>query len=358
MAGRPQQLVPLKSQSLTFSSNYSEEVGGGFFSRLLLPVEGTLTLSGDPNMPGEGCMEWLGDVRITQNGTALFSARALDLYHVARTLGAASPALVTSSAATVIRQAIDLDFAALVPGAGFDATGKNRVGLRLDTGAIASYTNTSLTYSSGGLNVKPQLEHYGGMVTGQEIIAPRWQHDIVPMITESSQTIVRKTFDQRGVLFGCSFRTYDASATSESSGRRVDTMLRRVKGRLTPNVGGFEELFDFSWSQLRANTAKQFRVPQEQDTPGFAMYRFIDPRARAANFGLPIEPGDSIEFHLDNASAIESSYGSAITPATGDYAALTWLFFQGDPAGAAQPQRGSNVVANAGALRTGGTRRR
>lgn len=359
--GRPSQFVPLPQRLLSAtaaapSANYSEEISGGFFSRLALLIEGTVTNSGNTTTSGEGIANVLGDVRITQNGSPYFTALGPDLRLLTSLFGNKLPDVNHTGTTTgAARCAIDLDFGRMMPGAGFDASGKNRFGLRIDTRVPTAATPLATAYA---LNMRAQAEHYGGQVPdASEILLPRWQVDIIDMSAERSANTVRKTFDRDGVLLACAIRTLDAGAT-RAADARSDAMVRRAKLKLAPASGGYEELFDQSWGQLRQNTAKEFKVPEAQDYVGFGVHRFVDPRARAANFGLTLQANDSLELALDNLTTIEAMFGTAVTPAANDVAIVTWLWFEGSPSGLRGPQSGTNPAARAAVgSRSGRTRR-
>lgn len=355
MAGRPSQFIPLREQTLGLLSNYSEETSGGFFSRLQLAMDGTVTNGSSTQVPIEGLAEWLGDVRITQNSAPKFQCRAVDLRLISRLFGSpGSYVFPNTSGAQAVGQVIDIDFGAMIPGSGFDGSGKNRVGIRTDTGAGLSLGTVAAT--AAAIKLKPQLEHYGGSVPdAASILTPAWSQDFQPLNTAANNIPVRKQFQNRGQLFGVAIRTFDASLGSATAWRRADNMVTRVKQRLLPAGSNYEELFDFSWSQAKAATQKSFRVVEAQIEPGFVLHRFIDPRNRAGNYALEIAENDGLEVNLDNLSAIEAQYGSAYTPASGDGAFLTWLYWEGSRAGQTGLQRGVNPVATA--VRSSGGRR-
>lgn len=345
MTGRPQQQLNLPRRTVTHSGNYSEDISGGYVKRLQVTVGGTVTNGSSPTMNASGPIAALGDLRLTQNSTPLFSVPGRELFAIARHFnGFVDSSLPsTASQAVNVRAVLDLDFDQILPGAGFDATQRNRFGIRFDTRPATAFGSTS---TAASLDINPAVEHYGGVVGNRAVMVPRWITDTIDASSASTAKTHTRTFAQAGVLIGVAISAIEKGAT-EAADVRSDAMISRLKMKLVPSAGtGIEELCDDTWSRYRQLTNKSFRVPEAQTMPGFMLYRFMDPRATAANAGLTLDPNDSIELNIDNASPIEASYGSLYTPASGDQFFVTWLFFEPALAGsAARAQQGRAVSA-------------
>lgn len=319
--------------AISVGSAYQTDIPAGFHRAMSVKIAGTYTGSGAGVVAGDGGFKVLNRPEVKRGGDAIIGLFGADLKWLsAFTFGAPNPQSPSVIAASGIHSSIgELAFDAFMPGAGIDARNAD-VQFAGQFGSIADL-GTTVTAISGNLNVG--VETTSPAANGDHF-EPRWLAQSVDTSSAAQDLkAIKRIGNDVELCSAIMIRTYDASqAAGDPDAYRSDGMVRNIRVEIESG-GQSKEVARYTWGEAKALSTTRARMAAAGVPAGVVIIPIRDPDgARVYNGALRLQRGDTLTVYLDTSSTIEGEF-TALTPASGDQAIVTFINYVPMGAGAA-----------------------
>lgn len=308
----------LKPVPLEFDRGWNTDLEGDAVTRMSVRISGKYTSSGAGVPANESVFGYLGQFTVKQDSDVILDVDGRDLRHIGAMLnggyGELNPTTNIFSSATTPTPAngsVWLPFDAFLGGTAIDAA-KSKVvcsGRFRDT----QYLGSTVTDIDGQMtiaadtaviprNAKGEASHY----------LPNWVQRVHPLQVSADDGFTIRPNGERLYIPGMLVRQFDASfELTNANVARTDGLVRNIWGVLT-RKNRKVELFRYTWGELKMlQTTALIGFSRGDQHTGVSYVPFKDDEQPGLGEILVLDPGDTLEVHIDTQSTPEYLFSTA-----------------------------------------------
>lgn len=309
----------LASTPLQFDRSWQTDMEGDAIKAINFRLAGNYTSSAAGLVANESVFGYLGQVQVVQDGETILDVDSRDLRHLSAFLSGGYNELqpTTSIVNTTLPApgpAIGsawIPFDAFLDGAAIDAS-RSKVVVK-GRFRPAAYLGTNVTAIAGDLTIAADTALIPRNAKGEaSYYLPNWTQQVLPLSIGADLSFTIRPKGERLYLPGMLLRQFDASLEfTNANVARTDGLIRKVWVVLTRG-GRKGEVARYTWGELKQlqNTALVGFSRGDSHT-GVAYLPLRDDTQPGLGEILILEPGDSLEVHVDTSSPVEYPFSTA-----------------------------------------------